>query len=279
MSNSRHGWLRILAAVLVLAAAWQLAALSAAEIGTRAARLAPTWQQIVLVDLPGFASFADGTTQSDYWLAFEVIALNAWATVVRVLISLVLAFFIGCSIGLLTMSSRVSYGIINPVTRVIRNIPLLALVPLFLIWFGGEEFGVIAFITFGLSTIYLTNTVSAVANVDGNRIAFARMLGANRLTLVRDVIFPSIVPNLLDATRVAVGVAFAVGLGGEFLAAQEGLGRLLIVSQTYVQTGRMVVVLLCYVILAGIATRSVDIVGARLTKWLPRSQRTMAATS
>ena len=272
MSATRHDWFRIAAAVAVHALGWQAAAISAEHLGPRAARLAPTWQQIFLVDLPGFASFADGTTQSDYALAFRVIAENAWATVLRVAISLVLAFFIGSGLGLLTMSNPISYGIINPVIRVIRNVPLLALVPLFLIWFGGEEFGVIAFITFGLSTIYLTNTVNAVANVDRTRIAFARMLGAGRLTMVRDVVLPSILPDLLDATRVAVGVAFAVGLGGEFLAAQEGLGRLLIVSQTYVQTGRMVIVLLCYVVLAGLATHAVGLIGARLTKWLPRSQ-------
>lgn len=278
MSVARHGWFRIAVATAALALAWQVAAISAEHLGPRAARLAPTWQEIFLIDLPGFASFADGTTQSDYALAFRVIVENAWATVLRVTISLVLAFFIGSGLGLLTTSGPISYGIINPVVRVIRNIPLLALVPLFLIWFGGDEFGVIAFITFGLSTIYLTNTVNAVANVDRTRIAFARMLGASHLTLVRDIIVPSIVPNLLDATRVAVGVAFAVGLGGEFLAAQEGLGRLLIVSQTYVQTGRMVIVLLCYVILAGLATRSVDLIGTRLTRWLPRSQLVAAGT-
>ena len=91
------------------------------------------------------------------------------------------------------------------------------------------------------------------------------------MAVVWDVILPSIVPNLLDATRVAVGVAFAVELGGEFLAAQDGLGRLLIVSETYVQTGRMVIILLCYVALASIATHLVGMAGNRLTRWLPRA--------
>ncbi len=273
MTKPSHRLIRMLLAIAALATAWQIAALFTAQVSPAAARLAPPWQQIILVDLPGFASFVDGSPQSDYVLAFNVIAENAFATVRRVIISLILAFFIGTGLGLLTMSGRTTYGIIFPITRVIRNIPLLALVPLFLIWFGGEEYGVIAFITFGLSMIYLTNTMAAIATVDRNKLAFARMLGAGRLTLVRDVTLPSIVPNLLDATRVAVGVAFAVGLGGEFLAAQDGLGRLLIVSQTYVETGRMVVILLCYVVLASVATRLVDLIGARLTRWQPRSQR------
>jgi ABC-type nitrate/sulfonate/bicarbonate transport system permease component len=265
---------RVLIAALVLAAVWQVAALAAEAIGPSAARLTPTWQHIALVDLPGFATFSDTGQDSGYGAAFQVIASNALATVRRVAISLVLAFFIGTALGLLTMSSRFTYDLIFPLTRVIRNVPLLALVPLFLIWFGGEEYGVIAFITFGLSIIYLTMTISAIETVDKTRIAFARMLGANRLTLTRDVILPSIVPNLLDATRVAVGVAFAVGLGGEFLAAQEGLGRLLLVSQTYVLTGRMVIVLLCYVALASIAAQIVDIAGFRLTRWMPRQRDT-----
>lgn len=260
---------RILIAIAVLAAAWQIGALLAQEQGPRAARLAPTWQEIFLVDLPEMSQFADGGTDADYGTALAVIGQNAVATIVRVAISLALAFFIGTALGLLTVSSRFSYGVISPIARVLRNVPLLALVPLFLIWFGGEEYGVIAFITFGLSIIYLSSTIAAIETVDRNRIAFARTLGAGRLTTVWEVIVPSIVPNLLDATRVAVGVAFAVGLGGEFLAAQDGLGRLLIVSQTYVKTGRMVIILLCYILLAGIASRLVDLVGSRFTQWLP----------
>lgn len=269
---------RILIAIAVLAVAWQIGALLAQEQGPRAARLAPTWQEIFLVDLPEMSQFADGGTDADYGTALSVIGQNAVATIVRVAISLALAFFIGTALGLFTVSSRFSYGVISPIARVLRNVPLLALVPLFLIWFGGEEYGVIAFITFGLSIIYLSSTIAAIETVDRNRIAFARTLGAGRLTTVWEVIVPSIVPNLLDATRVAVGVAFAVGLGGEFLAAQDGLGRLLIVSQTYVKTGRMVIILLCYILLAGIASRLVDLVGSRFTQWLPARPNESVAT-
>jgi len=261
-------------AALVLAAAWQVAALVAESNGPSTAALAPTWQHIVLVDFPGFASFDGGLASSDYGVALGVLGSNALATTVRVLVSLALAFIIGTGVGLLAMSTRISRGIVSPIARVLRNIPLLALVPLFLIWFGGQESGVIAFITFGLSIIYLTSTIAAIDTVDPTRLAFARTLGASRLEALRDVTLPSIVPNLVDATRVAVGVAFAVGLGGEFLAAQEGLGRLLLVSQTYVLTGRMIVILLCYILLAGIATGFVDLIGARLTRWMPRSLRT-----
>jgi ABC-type nitrate/sulfonate/bicarbonate transport system permease component len=273
MTASHARTLRVVVAVLVLAAAWQVSALMVQSSGGPATRLAPTWQQIFLVDLPGMASFQYGGQESDYGAALWVLATNAWATILRVLTSLLLAFVLGTALGVITMSSRFTYGVISPIARVVRNVPLLALVPLFLIWFGGEEYGVIAFITFGLSVIYLTSTIAAIETVDRNRVNFARVLGANRLAVIWDVILPSIVPNLLDATRVAVGVAFAVGLGGEFLAAQDGLGRLLIVSETYVQTGRMVIILLCYVVLASVAARIVDLIGNRLTRWLPHSSQ------
>jgi ABC-type nitrate/sulfonate/bicarbonate transport system permease component len=278
MSAGLAKGVRVTLAVVALAVAWQIGAMAAQATGPSAARLAPTWQQILQVDLPGMASFAFGGQESDYGAAFGVIADNARATTTRVFISLALAFVLGTALGVITMSSHFAYGVISPIARVVRNVPLLALVPLFLIWFGGDEYGVIAFITFGLSIIYLTSTVSAIETVDRNRVAFARVLGAGRLAVIWHVVLPSIVPNLLDATRVAVGVAFAVGLGGEFLAAQDGLGRLLIVSETYVQTGRMVIVLVCYVVLASIATRIVDLIGSRLTRWLPRGRETQLAT-
>ena len=269
MNSGRAHALRVLFAAIVLAVAWQAGALMVQSSGGPAMRLAPTWQQIILVDLPGMAAFQYGGQESDYGAALWVLATNALATIARVLTSLVLAFILGTALGVITMSNRFARGVLSPIARTARNVPLLALVPLFLIWFGGEEYGVIAFITFGLSVIYLTSTIAAIETVDRDRINFARVLGAKRLAVVWDVILPSIVPNLLDATRVAVGVAFAVEL--KRLAAQDGLGRLLIVSETYVQTGRMVIILLCYVALASIATHLVGMAGNRLTRWLPRA--------
>ena len=151
MNSGRAHALRVLFVAIVLAVAWQAGALIVQSSGGPAMRLAPTWQQIILVDLPGMAAFQYGGQESDYGAALWVLATNALATIARVLTSLVLAFILGTALGVITMSNRFARGVLSPIARTARNVPLLALVPLFLIWFGGEEYGVIAFITFGLS--------------------------------------------------------------------------------------------------------------------------------
>ncbi len=84
-----------------------------------------------------------------------------------------------------------------------------------------------------------------------------------------NVILPMIVPNIINTTKVALGVSWAVALGGEFLAAQNGLGRLLIVSQQYMETGRMLIILIVFIILTAIFSWIVKVIGNRITRWMP----------
>ncbi len=156
-----------------------------------------------------------------------------------------------------------------PTIRFIRNVPLLALVALFLVWFGGNEKGIIIYISFALWVIYCTSTIEAITTIDPVRIAFARTLGAKEKDIFLSISIPMIIPNILDATKVALGVAWAVALGSEFLAAQNGLGRLMIISQMYLNTGRMLVILILFVIYTALFSGFVTIISRRLLRWMP----------
>ena len=77
------------------------------------------------------AAFQYGGQESDYGAALWVLATNALATIARVLTSLVLAFILGTALGVITMSNQFARGVLSPIARTARNVPLLALVPLF----------------------------------------------------------------------------------------------------------------------------------------------------
>ena len=126
------------------------------------------------------------------------------------------------------------------------------------------------YIAFGLWIIYTTNVIEAIDRADRTRINFARTLGASNQKIYTNVILPMIVPNIINASKVALGVAWAVALGGEFLAAQDGLGRLLILSQQYMKTGRMLIILILFIILTGLFSWLLKLVGDRLTRWMPK---------
>lgn len=261
-----------LMAVLLVIIGWEIASFIARQSGGTAATLVPSWWEILTEDLPSFASFKLGATSNDassYFAAFQVLISNSLITIKRVLIGFVIGGVLGVGMGILIGLNDVLNKLFYPVIKVLRNIPLLALIGLFLVWFGGREEGIIIYIAFGLWIIFCTNTIEAIHNVNPLSIQFAKTLGANNREITTEVILPMIVPNLVNATNVAFGVAWAVALGGEFLAAPDGLGRLLIVSQNYVVTGRMVIILIIFVILTEVFSWMNRIIGNRLTSWMP----------
>lgn len=258
---------KILAAV-GLVVFWQIAALIARSGGEYTAVLVPTWGKVLTESLPGFAAFRGGALPN-YGDALYVLLSSSLITVKRVLIGLLAGGLAGVATGIIIGLWPVLRAMLYPIIRILRNIPLLALIALFLVWFGGEERGIIIYIAFGLWIIYTTNIIEAIDNADRIRINFARTLGARNMDIYTNVILPMIVPNIINATKVALGVAWAIALGGEFLAAQDGLGRLLIVSQQYMETGRMLIILIVFIVLTAIFSWVVKAAGNRITRWMP----------
>ncbi|MCB7520128.1 ABC transporter permease subunit [[Clostridium] hylemonae] len=247
---------------------WQIAALIARSGGEYSAVLVPTWGKVLTESLPGFAAFRGGALPN-YADALYVLVSNSLITVKRVVTGLFIGGAAGVVTGIIIGLQPVLRGMFYPVVKILRNIPLLALIALFLVWFGGEEIGIIVYIAFGLWIIYTTNIIEAIDNTDRIRINFARTLGAKNMDVYTNVIIPMIVPNIINATKVALGVAWAIALGGEFLAAQDGLGRLLIVSQQYMETGRMLIILIVFIALTAIFGWIVKVTGNRITRWMP----------
>ena len=256
-------------AAIALIIFWQIAALIAKNGGEHMALLVPTWKTIFRDSLPGFASFRNGAA-ANYKDAVIVLILNSLITIRRVWIGLGIGGALGIITGIFIGLRPVVRAMFYPVVKILRNIPLLALIGLFLVWFGGSETGIIVYISFGLWIIFSTDIIEAIENADPVKINFARTLGAGSKEIYTEVIIPMIVPNIVDATKVGLGCAWAVALGGEFLAAQNGLGRLLIVSQQYMETGRMLIILILFIMLTTVFSWLVKKIGNRLTSWMPR---------
>lgn len=260
---------KTIAAAVIIIVCWQLAAMTAKMGGEHSATLVPTWGVVLRESLPGFAVFRNGA-EANYADAVIVLIWNTLITIRRVLLGLVCGGVLGILTGIAIGLNRNIRAMFYPIVKVLRNIPLLALIGLFLVWFGGSELGIVIYITFGLWIIYSTDVIEAIDGADQVKINFAKTLGASDRTVYMEVLLPMIVPNILDATKVALGCAWAVALGGEFLAAQSGLGRLLITSEHYMETGRMLIILVLFIVLTNVFDWLVTIIGKRLTSWMPR---------
>jgi ABC-type nitrate/sulfonate/bicarbonate transport system permease component len=224
----------------------------------------------VVQSIPGLAVFLGEGTNLTYANAAQAIFKNTVASGVRLLGGLLLGTVLGVGTGLLLgWSPRLRYMAEGPLLT-IRTIPLLALIPLFLAWFGGRAIGGVVYIAFAVFSMLLINTLEAIRNVDPTIRHFALTLGSSRLHVYKTVVMPAIIPELAGGMRVVLGLAWAILLAAEYLAAQSGIGRMLILAQEYSYTDRMILILLLIVVYTFVLDRGFAALAERITRWVPR---------
>jgi NitT/TauT family transport system permease protein/taurine transport system permease protein/sulfonate transport system permease protein len=255
--------------VVALLVVWFVAAALVSRTSTRADILLPSPLDVVRA-IPGLSVFVGPGAEPTLANAARAIVENTAASGSRLLLGLLLGSLAGVGAGLaLGWSRRLRYLIEAPLLA-IRVVPLLALLPLFLAWFGGREAGAVSFIAYAVFAILFVSTLEAIRNVDPVTKDFARTLGASPAQVYRTVVVPAIVPELTGSIRVVLGVAWAILLAAEFLASQDGIGHILILAQQYAYTDRMILIVLLIMAYTFALDRVFAWGAARLTRWVPR---------
>jgi sulfonate transport system permease protein len=144
-----------------------------------------------------------------------------------------------------------------------RTMPVLALLPLFILWFGiGEKAKVFLIAWAVIFPIYI-NTYAGVRSVDVRLVEAGRVLGLRRLGLIRHVILPGALPQFLTGLRLAMGLSWLVLVAAEEINATSGLGYLLINAENLLQTNVIFAGLLVYSLL-GVAS---DVIVRLIERW------------
>jgi ABC-type nitrate/sulfonate/bicarbonate transport system permease component len=270
--DRRRRWTTGLLAVsglVGLVACWEIAALIVAASSDHPDRVLPSLSRVLGTDLRDIATVGHEGAKPSYSGAFQVLWQDSRVTIARVLGGSAIGIVVGVGLGFAVALNDYVRRIVQPPVDVLRQFPLLALSILFLIWFGGASKGIYAFIAFGVGTMLFVNTVAAVRNVPPVQERFAATLGASRLRIIRTVVVPAVIPELMSGIKVAVGLAWAMALGAEYLGTQSGLGRRMLYFELFQFTGRMVVVAGLFVVWALVAHLLLTVLDNRLTRWLP----------
>lgn len=213
-------------------------------------------------------------TPKDLWLAFQgmqrVLPAAIRTTVGLTLTGFAIGVAIGTFSGLLMAYSRVVRELIGSVLDFLRPVPVFALIPLFVLWFGIGRTPQIALIAMGTSVILGVTTIEAIRNVPSIYVRAALTLGASRWTIYRTVIVPYIVPHLIGAIRVAGASSWGLNVAAEFMGAQQGLGYLIIQQQIYLRTAGIIVLVIIYSVLATVLDVVIAWLESRLTRWTER---------
>ena len=194
-------------------------------------------------------------------------------TLARVCVALALGGGVGFALGLAVSWSRFTRALVEWPVHFLRALPLLAMVPLFQLWFGATFLGQSLFAAYGVGVIVFAGTVNAVRNVPQIYIDNARLFGASRVALYRDVILPAILPAMRSVALLCLGACWGAVLGAEYLGAQSGLGFVIVYAQQFAYLDRMFLVALVLVLCTSASYLLVQRLFARWLVWAPPSMR------
>src|SRR5579863_2527075 len=153
------------------------------------------------------------------------------ATLRRVLAGFGLAIAVGVPLGIVAGAWRVLEAAVMPVALFARNIPVAALIPLTILWFGIEETQKVMFIFIACVPFVYSDAVHAITGVPDRYVETATTLGATRWQVIRKVLVPLALPDIYKSLRSLFGLAFGYIMLAELINAEHGLGYLLSTSQ------------------------------------------------
>lgn len=149
------------------------------------------------------------------------------ATLERVVLGFATGALLAVGLGLPAGYFRPLRNLVEPIVELLRPIPPLAMLPLFIVWVGIGETSKVGFITYATFFPMFLTTVHAVRQIDPLLLRAAQSLGARRLSLFARVILPAALPDLLTGLRLGLALAFFVIVISEFIGAEQGLGFLI----------------------------------------------------
>ncbi|MDB5414896.1 MAG: transporter permease [Rubritepida sp.] len=212
----------------------------------------------------------------------NAIAVAAWELIVsgelpyhllvslqRVAIGLAIALSAGVSLGLIAGLSKLGEDAVDATLQMLRALPFLALVPLFILWLGIGEATKIALVALGATfPIYLT-LFGGIRGVDPKLIEAGRIFGLDRWGLIRHVVLPGALPQALVGLRYALGTAWLSLVVGEQINATAGIGFLVMDAREFLRIDIILVGLLVYALLGLGADQLVRMLERRALAWRP----------
>jgi len=194
---------------------------------------------------------------------------NLLVSLARAAAGLTIALVVAVTLGLASGLSRWGETLIDPLMQIKRTIPVLALTPLFIVWFGIGEVPKVALIAVSATFPLYLNLFAGVRGVDVRLVEAARSFGLSGQSLVREVILPAALPSFFVGLRYALGVSVLVLVVAEQINAQAGLGHLVNNARDFMRTDIIVVCLLVYALLGLGADALVRTLERKALAWRP----------
>lgn len=185
----------------------------------------------------------------------------------RLLVGALFGVSVGISVGVfIGLFSYVRSGLV-PLVAAIFPIPKIALLPLFVIWFGIDEGSKYALIAFGTFTPTVVATYGAVDNVDRTLIRMGQSFGLSWWSIVRKIVLPGAMPGILSGLRISLAIAIILLVAAEMLGAEYGIGAYILEAGSLYDLERLFVGVAILSVLGVGVSAAIGAVERYLLRW------------
>jgi ABC-type nitrate/sulfonate/bicarbonate transport system permease component len=180
---------------------------------------------------------------SDGWELAKtgIIGDSVLHSTIRILVGFSLGSVAAVLLGVLISRSQMADNWISPILNLIGPVPALALLPIFIIWFGIGELPKILLIAWTTLIPVLLYTLDGLKSVNPTLIRSALSLGAKERQIFARVILPSAIPSILVGIQVSLGLSFSSLIVSEMMGAKSGLGYIIVDARNYFKISNMFV--------------------------------------
>jgi len=203
---------------------------------------------------------AEGYMEASLWQ-------HLGASLGRIGLALVFAVITAIPVGIAIGYSRIARGILDPLIEFYRPIPPLAYLPLIVIWCGIGELSKVLLIYLAIFAPVAIATATGVRTVEAAKLRAAQSLGASSAQLIRHVILPSALPDILTGIRIGLGVGWSTLVAAELIAATSGLGFMVQSAAQFLVTDVVVLGILIIALIAFALEMGLRALQRRLVPW------------
>jgi sulfonate transport system permease protein len=248
-----RGWYRIISPLAVVGL-WQAASssglLPASKLASPAT-IAHEAYTLVTTNSPTYGTLPGSLLASS----------ERWA------IGFALGVAIGVLLAIVSGLSRVGEVVADPILQALRSVPLLGLIPLFIVWFGIGQLPKVLFVLLSALFPMYVNTFAGIRGVDGKLGELGKVLGLRKREVIRHIVLPGALPSALTGLQLSVVASLLALVVGEQINATGGLGFMITQAQQFLNNSVIMVALIVYAILGLLLDGAVRLLQRKALAW------------
>lgn len=194
---------------------------------------------------------------------FQHLAISAY----RAGLGFLLGAASGLLLGIFTGLGKLAEKTLDPSLQMLRTIPLLSLIPLFILWFGVGEFAKILMISLGCFFPVYVNTFLGIRSVELKLFEVSKIFQYTRLQLITKLIIPAALPNILLGIRLSLGVAWLVLVVAEMMGTSAGIGYMIQDARAYSQTDKVFVGIIIFAVVGKLSDSATRLLERCWLRW------------